>query len=76
MIIHNNNNIIVICIGIPELNIPSLEPFVIEEIDLKGFEGLGASIFGGNFQRSNKTRAFARNLVAHHSSEFTVKSMK
>jgi len=63
-------------IGIPELNIPALEPFLIPEIDLKIFQGLGASFFGGTIQRSNKTKAFARNLVIHHSSEFDIYDLK
>lgn len=62
--------------GIPELNIPSLEPFVIQEIDLKIFQGLGASIFGGTVQRSDKSKAFARNLIIHHSSEFDIHELK
>uniref|UniRef100_A0A2S2PN39 Protein takeout n=2 Tax=Schizaphis graminum TaxID=13262 RepID=A0A2S2PN39_SCHGA len=62
--------------GIPELNIPSLEPFVIQEIDLKIFQGLGASIFGGTVQRSDKSKAFARNLIIHHSSEFDIHDLK
>lgn len=71
-IIHNN----ILFIGIPELNIPALEPFLIPEIDLKIFQGLGASIFGNTIQRSNKTKAFARNLVIHHSSEFEIYDLK
>ncbi|XP_001951125.1 uncharacterized protein LOC100159613 [Acyrthosiphon pisum] len=62
--------------GIPELNIPALEPFLIPEIDLKIFQGLSASLFGGNVQKSNKTKAFARNLVVHHSSEFDIHDLK
>lgn len=59
--------------GIPELNIPALEPFVIQEIDLKVFRGLGDSLFGGgSAQKSDKYKAFARNLVVHHSSEFVL----
>jgi hypothetical protein len=53
-----------------------LEPFVIQEIDLKIFQGLGASIFGGTVQRSDKTKAFARNLIIHHSSEFDIHELK
>ncbi|KAL4089581.1 hypothetical protein QTP88_024594 [Uroleucon formosanum] len=62
--------------GIPELNIPTLEPFVIQEIDLKIFEGLSSSFFGGTVQKSNKSKAFARNLVVHHSSEFNIHELK
>jgi len=63
-------------IGIPELKIPALEPFLIPEIDLKIFQGLSASLFGGTVQKSNKSRAFARNLVVHHSSEFDIHDLK
>lgn len=70
--IHNN----ILFIGIPELNIPTLEPFVIQEIDLKIFEGLSSSFFGGTVQKSNKSKAFARNLVVHHSSEFNIHELK
>ncbi|XP_025200394.1 uncharacterized protein LOC112598212 [Melanaphis sacchari] len=62
--------------GIPELNIPTLEPFLIQEIDLKIFQGLGASIFGGTIQRSDKSKAFARNLIIHHSSELDIHEVK
>lgn len=62
--------------GIPELNIPALEPFIIPEIDLKIFQGLSSSLFGGTVQRSNKTKAFARNLIVHHSSEFDIHELK
>ncbi|CAH1736156.1 unnamed protein product [Aphis gossypii] len=62
--------------GIPELNIPTLEPFIIPEIDLKIFQGLGATIFGGTVQRSDKSKAFARNLIIHHSSEFDIHDLK
>lgn len=62
--------------GIPELNIPALEPFIIQEIDLKIFQGLSSQLFGGTFQKSNKTKAFARNLVIHHSSEFDIHELK
>jgi len=63
--------------GIPELNIPALEPFVIQEIDLKVFRGLGDSLFGGgSMQKSDKYKAFARNLLVHHSSEFVLHNFK
>jgi hypothetical protein len=62
--------------GIPELNIPSIEPFLIQEIDLKVFQGLGNSLFGGSIQRSDKYKAFARNLIVHHSSEFVLNELK
>ncbi|VVC36453.1 Haemolymph juvenile hormone binding [Cinara cedri] len=62
--------------GIPELRIPPFEPFVIEELDLKIFQGLGDSLFGRNIQRNEKSRSFARNLIAHHSSEFIMHSLK
>lgn len=61
--------------GIPELKIPKFEPLFIPEIDLKVFEGL-STMFGGNPQRSDKTRAFARNLTIHHSSEFILNKFK
>lgn len=70
------NFFLIFLIGIPELNIPSLEPFVIPEIDLKVFQGLSSSLFGDSLQKSNKSRAFTRNLVVHHSSEFQINSVK
>jgi len=61
--------------GIPELKIPVLEPFIIPEIDLRVFKGLGA-LFNTNLQNSDKNKAFARNLTVHHSSEFTINDIK
>lgn len=70
------NHCIIIYTGIPELNIPTLEPFVIQELDLKIFQGLGAAVLGGGGQKSDKHKAFARNLVIHHSSEFNINELK
>lgn len=67
---------IIIHKGIPELNIPAIEPFLIQEIDLKVFRGLTTSLFGNNMQRSDKHKAFARNLIIHHSSEFVINDLK
>lgn len=53
-----------------------IEPFAIQEIDLKVFQGLSTSLFGGNIQRSDKHKAFARNLIIHHSSEFVINELK
>lgn len=61
--------------GIPELKIPAFDPFLIPEIDLKVFEGI-STMFGGAIQRSEKTKAFARNMTIHHSSEFILHALK
>lgn len=53
-----------------------MEPFVIPEIDLKVFQGLATSFFGDSIQKNNKSRAFTRNLVIHHSSEFKLNNLK
>lgn len=75
MLKNNHDLIVKLFSGIPELKIPTLEPFVIDELDLKVFQGLSA-LLGGNIQKSNKTRAFARNLTIHHSSEFILHDLK
>lgn len=40
------------------------------------FQGLGESLLGSNMQKSEKYKAFARNLVVHHSSEFTLRELR
>lgn len=62
--------------GIPELNIPVLEPFIIQELDLTIFRGISSTLLGGGSQRTDKHKSYVRNLKIHHSSEFTMNQLK
>lgn len=66
---------IVFNLGIPEANIPILEPFKIPEIDLSIFQALSPQVLGSR-QNADKFRAFARNIVIRHASELKVNSAK
>ncbi|XP_050548943.1 uncharacterized protein LOC126910423 [Daktulosphaira vitifoliae] len=61
--------------GIPEANIPIMEPFKIPEIDLSIFQALSPQILGSR-QNADKFRAFARNVIIHHASELKINRIK